>query len=572
MKGKIWGLAAAAAVAFGMTGCLHDDNDYDYEKLNQLQGGNYNFGNLKSSGSPYSVLQGEELKFAPTFKFTIDSVSPDVSYEWYVDRELQVGETGPTFVFKSDRCGSYEVTFAVIDNKSGLKFATSRTVNVRSIYQRGWCVLSDEGGRSVLHFIQPTTLTYESVDEDGNPVMRDSLVYHTVLKDIVPDLGTGPVGLMNNIGDMDYSGDYGIDEYDELVVMQDRWAELNGNTLEREVWTDQEFGDDLPDDFAPKEASMSYTSKAILDENGLIYWMNKGDVTDFHAGFYTAIGLNNNQKFSRLFQSPKWNEWYTNVVLALRAEDNSFVGIYDGASASYGGTSISENSQYMCGTVFDIADAAGNSEGRFKAIDKEVVDALPAAYEEYGDITSATSGWLALLRDRTNPNSYELRYFLLDGDKYEGVLCTDYCEYPGITMADYRDMAVFNNRHYAVLADGSQLYYFQYLRDPYSGYEGSAVMMPLGGPLPSPVKALHGFDLYSYAQSNYGQLGVALEDGSVYIFSVVEQLNEDGVCQGVSRTQAFPDENTPEEDRNFGRVVDILYKLGRGMDYMGFTF
>ena len=96
-------------------------------------------GNIKSE---YSVLQGEELTLAPTFKFTIDSVSPDVSYEWYVDRELQVGETGPTFVFKSDRCGSYEVTFAVIDNKSGLKFATSRTVNVRSIYQRGWCVPS----------------------------------------------------------------------------------------------------------------------------------------------------------------------------------------------------------------------------------------------------------------------------------------------------------------------------------------------------------------------------------------------------------------------------------------------
>ena len=63
-----------------------------------------------------------------------------------------------------------------------------------------------------------------------------------------------------------------------------------------------------------------------------------------------------------------------------------------------------------------------------------------------------------------------------------------------------------------------------------------------------------------------------MEDGSVYIFSVVEQLDEVGVCQGVSRKQVFPDENTPEEDRNFGNVVDILYKLGRGMDYMSFTF
>ena len=566
MKKKIWGMAAVAAVAMGTTGCLHDDNNYNYEKLNQLQGGNTNFGNIKSGGDTYSVLQGEELTLAPTFKFTIDSVSPDVSYKWYVNDELQTSETGPTFVFKSDKCGTYEVTFAVMDNKSGLTFAISTTVNVRSIYQRGWCVLSDEGGRSVLHFIQPTTMTYETVDEDGKPVMRDSLVYHAVLKDVVPDLGTNPVGLMNNIGDMDYQGEFGIEVYDELVVMQDRWAELNGNTLEREVWTDQEFGDDLPADFSPKEAAMNSTTKAVLDKNGLIYWMNKADISDFHAGFYTAVGLNNNQKFSRLFQATKWNTYYTNVILALREEDNSFVGIYDGASAPRG-TIVSENNQYMCGTVYDISD----DEGKFKAIDKEVVDALPAAYEAWSDITMATAGWLALLRDRTNPTNYELRYFLLDADKYS-VECTEYYEYPGIIMADYRDMAVFNNRHYAVLADGNQLYYFQYLYDPNSGVDGSAVMMPLGEPLPSPVKALHGFDLRGNPTTYYGQLGVALEDGSVYIFSVVEQLDGDGVCQGVSRKQVFPDENTPSEDRNFGNVVDILYKLGRGLDYMFFTF
>ena len=50
----------------------------------------------------------------------------------------------------------------VKDNKSGVRFAMSTFVKVRSIYQRGWCILSDEGGRSVLHFIVPTTFTYET--------------------------------------------------------------------------------------------------------------------------------------------------------------------------------------------------------------------------------------------------------------------------------------------------------------------------------------------------------------------------------------------------------------------------
>lgn len=559
---KIWILASMALWAFGMSGCLDDDNNYDYKDINTLEKGEQNFGNIKKE---YSLLEGEELTLAPTFKFTIDSVHPDVSYEWYVNHELQAGETGPTYTFCSDKCGTYEVTFAVKDNKSGVKFAISVRVKVRSLYQRGWCILSEDNGRSVLHFIIPTTYSYETTF-NGEKAMRDSLVYHQVRKDIIPDLGTNPVGLLNNVNIVDYLNEYGMEVYDELVVQQDRWVELNGNTLEREVFTDQEFKGDLPADFAPKEASMNSTTKAILDENGLIYWMNKADIADFHAGFYTAVGLNNNQKFSRLFQSPKWNDNNCVAVLALREADNSFVGIYDGASA-YGSTTITENSQSMCGTVYDITD----DQGKFKNLQKDVVEVLPAAYEGGFDISTANPGWLALLKDQNSSHSYELRYFLLDGDRRE-ITCEEYYEYPNITINDYRDMAVFNNRHYAVIADGNQLYYFQYFYDYYSGMEGSATMMPLGEAFSSPIKALYGFDLHSYMQSYYGQLGVALEDGSFYIFSIKETLDGDGVCTGVSRTQAFPDAHTPDEDKNFGKVVDVLYKMGNGMDYMSFTF
>lgn len=142
---------------------------------------------------------------------------------------------------------------------------------MRSIYQRGWVILSDDGGRSVLHFIVPTTQRYQ-VTYGGETFTRDSLVYHIVKRDIISNLGSNPKGLMNNIGEMDYNSEYGISVYDELVVKQDRWVELNGNTLEREVYTDEEFHGDIPADFSPVEAAMTFSSKALLDENGLIYW------------------------------------------------------------------------------------------------------------------------------------------------------------------------------------------------------------------------------------------------------------------------------------------------------------
>jgi len=350
----------AIAVAFVglLAGCLDDDNNYNYKPVNDIQGGSYNFENFAYE---YSIFSGQELKLEPTFKFTIDSIRPDVSYEWYVNHQLLPEETGPTYTFKSDKSGTYEVTFAVQDNKSGVKFAKSTSVKVRS------------------------------------------------------------VGLMDNLGDMDYYNEYGIEVYDEPVVKQDIWAELNGNTLEREVYTYQEFGDDsqVPAGFSPVEAAMTYSAKAVRDKNGLIYWENKGDVTDFHAGFYTPVGLNNNTVFSRLFEAYKFNSNYMNVFLALTKEDNSLVGILDMGYAN-GGTAITENSSYASGNMFSIAEEETN---HLSNIEKEVVDALPAPYDSYNDITGAAACWVTLLKD--DANRYDLWSFALRGNR-RGVECEDF--------------------------------------------------------------------------------------------------------------------------------------------------
>lgn len=563
------GLYAIAVAFVGLlSGCLDDDNNYDYKPVNDLQGGPYNIGNFAYE---YSVFSGQELKLEPTFKFTIDSIHPDVSYEWYVNHQLLPEETGPTYTFKSDKSGAYEVTFAVLDNKSGVKFAKSTYVKVRSIYQRGWAILSDDNGRSVLHFIIPDTYKYE-VTYDGTTFTRDSLVYHEVRRDVVPNLGTNPVGLLNNIGDMDYYGEYGIDVYDELVVKQDIWAELNGNTLEREVYTYQEFGDesDVPEDFSPVEAAMTYSAKAVRDKNGLIYWENKGDVTDFHAGFYTSVGLNNNTVFSRLFEAYKFNSSYMNVFLALTKEDNSFVGILDMGYAN-NGTTITENSSRTSGNMFTIAEEEGN---HFSNIEKEVVDALPAPYDYGQDITGASAYWVALLKD--DANRYDLWNFMLQGNRRgTGVDCEDFYETSLGVISDYRDMAVFGNKRYVVIADGNQLYYYQYGWDDWTGIEYKGDLMPLGESLPAAVKSLSSIDIenntYVQKYPANGHLGVALENGDFYIFDIKETKDEEtGTCSAVNMKQVFPNETAT--DNHFGKIVDVVYKYGRAMDYMSFAF
>lgn len=558
--------AVLALVAGIFSGCLEDDNNYNYKDINELDKGW--IGGIQNFEDKYSMIEGDELTFAPTFKFTIDSISPDVTYAWYLNKELLEGETGPFYTFKADKSGKQEVTFAIRDNKSRVWFAKSAQIEIRSIYQRGWTILSEEGGRSVLHFIVPTTHYYQSSFE-GETFTRDSLVYHVVKRDVAPNLGTNPKGLLNNIGEYDYQNNYaGLTHYDELVVMQDRWAELNGNTLEREVYTDEEFYGDIPADFSPVEAAMTYSSKALRDQSGLIYWQNKADVIDFHAGAYIPVGLNDNMRFSRLFEAYKFNRYNTTMMLAMTEENNSLVAITDMGDAGDGST-ITEGSSSDSGNVLYIEDNI-NDENRFSNLDKTVVEALPVPYESWQDITTCDPYWTVLLKDEA-ASEYELRYFRLEADD-EMAECLEYYEAPLGVISDYRGMACFGNKRYAVIADGNQLYYYQYGWDAYGDVEYRGQLMPLGDPLPAPVKKLSGLDIYLWTQKYPydGQLGVALEDGSFYIYCVQETRLEDGTCTAVALKQQFP--NEVQTNNNFGNIVDILYKLGNASDYMSFEF
>ena len=354
-----------------------------------------------------------------------------------------------------------------------------------------------------------------------------------------------------------------MDTVMEFMVKQDRWVELNGNTLEREVYTDEEFRGDIPADFSPVEAAMTYSCKALLDKNGLIYWEQKADAADFHAGTYLSIGLNNQTRFSRLFQAYKFNSYNTNMILALTKEDNSLVGILDMGNVGES-SAITEMSSSSSGNVYNITDPS--DEDHFSNIEKTVVDALPAPYDDRNDFTVADPFWTVLLKDEAT-SAYELRYFGLEAYS-RSVSCMEgwYYEASLGVINDYRGMANFGNKRYVVIADGNQLYYYQYGWDAYGDVEYRGELMPLGEPLPAAVKTLSGMDvttnLYKQKYPYDGQLGVALEDGSFFIYSVVEEKSENGTCTSVSLKQQFPNETTSEENKKFDKIVDVLYKLG----------
>ena len=172
--------------------CLDDKNNYDYTPINELKG---TISNIEKN---YSVGIDEDLVITPTFEFTIDKTDPDVSYEWRLDGEL-LNVKAPSYTFNSHKIGLFELTFSVIDNKTGVKYSASTDILVRSPYQRGWVVLSDVDGKSTLSFIKIKTLygVSETVNIWGEKVVRDSIAYHSVEKYLVtvrpmPNAPTAP--------------------------------------------------------------------------------------------------------------------------------------------------------------------------------------------------------------------------------------------------------------------------------------------------------------------------------------------------------------------------------------------
>ena len=555
----------------GLSGCLDDKNDYNYSVINSLVGGE-----IKNMNDNYNLASAEELTISPTFEFTIDKENPDVSYEWMLDGKLLPGENGPSCTFSFERSGSYEITYLVTDNKSGVKFTKSCVIVVRSPFTRGWLILSEgDSQESVLSFLGARTVKYpvQVIDsKTGNLIeeTRDSLVYgDQIIRNVLPGLGSHPKGMFLNAG---YVSAYGevYEVSDEVVIMQDRWAELNGTTLERSVYTDEEFRGDFPAaGFKPVSIAMTYSAKAMLNEDGYIYWANNSYANDFHTCAYISEPLGNKQQFTGIYPSYKVNK--DCAAIPACTADNKIVGLMDDSYARDGNPFISESS--LSGNIYEVKTSEGVEDTRFNLGNKKIVAMMPATWGIPG-YQEAKPDWVTMLKEGS---TYQLLYF--------GWKVSTRSASPGISvnsdrysllnlpqLTGYTDMAVFNNKQYVVIANGSDLWYFQY------GVGGLATMQKLHT-FDKPIKALCANDarMKKTNQSEHmGQLGVVLSDGSFLIYAVVRQMSQVddvAICTKATIKQLFPDPNasTPV-DNKFGKVVDMIYKYGNVMEFCTFDF
>lgn len=570
---KIFLSACVLATMGCMVSCIEDNNDYNYSQVNGIEGGTGNFTDISDS---YNIAIGQELTIRPGFKFTVDKENPDASFEWTVDGKKVEGADKQEHTFKFDESGSHTVSFYVIDNKSGLKYGISTTVKVMSEFQRGWVVLSKgDDGRSILNFITPNSIKYDLKYKNAD-LKRDSIIYNSVKLDVNKNLGMDPTGLSLVIGEADYYDAFGIDEYDEIVVKCDKWEELNGKTLQHETYTIEEFGDDVPENFNPVECSYTWSLKAVRSDEGYIYCNVKTDGSDFHNGFFTNVPINNSMKFKRLFPFYKYGGSYVQSMLAL-SEDNSLMSIVDaGRTNNYSGSAtINENSRRLSADVYNI-EMDVDCGFTLQNMDEEIVELRPAICSVESDYDySYPYQWFVALTKDPSTNMYSLINCKIEANYSYDPLAyvTEAYKRPFGVISNFKDLAVFQNKHYVMIADGNKLYYCQYGLDVITGEEllNDRILVKT---FDHDIVSLDANDVQNdpYRQKyNYpGQLGVALDNGEFYIFSVMEQEDDYGNCEAVTLHQAFP--NDQVTNNNFGKIVDVLYKVGRATEQFIYQF
>lgn len=544
-------------IVTGFYSCLDDKNNFDYKQVNELDG---EILNIDIAG--YEVNVGEELTISPTFKFTIDKENPDVSYEWYLDgKKLDV--TTPSYTFSSDKYGIYELTYSVVDNKTGVKFSLSTKITVTSAYLKGWAILSDVNGRSALSFIKVKTVKKLYYDSDGREAYKDSIVYEEVEKDIIPDLGTEPRRLLESTGywDLAYQKVNSGEEvlYDELVVMQgSKWVELNGNSLMKSVYTEEEFNGDIPDDFSPVDVVMTYSSKFLFNQNGHIYYNQRAVANDFHAGFYLSDPIWSGTRFKKMYGIQKFNDYM--CTIPVLTTDNSLQYIWDGG-LTYDFPTIHMNTLLYSGNVYEIVDDEGKGDSRFQNMEYEIINMLPASTEKDDWYDSCMPRWVALMKKDGN---YFLRNFSLDTDFVDPpVKVGDYFEknIKSEMFTDYKDMVVFQNKRYVVIANGAELWYCSTTDE---GDSGMKIKLEDGDALPGEIVSLSYLDINFITEKEpvNGHLGVAFANGEFRIYEVIEHKTGDTTTE-VTLKKLYPNKVSDSQgDNKFGTIVDAIYKFG----------
>ena len=493
------------AALLALTSCLDNKLDEDFKEINEVK----RWENIEEK---YTVYAGEEVVLAPKVVFTIDSINPEMEFEWYVGTELV--STEPTYTFMSNQIATHNVTFCPIDKKSGMHFNKLIRIAVQSQYETGWMVLSSEGNKSILSIV----MGKKEETEDG----VEYLTYIGVRKDIYPlhndgqALGSGPRKLVEHYVQDDYATIPG----EIMVLQQEQPLELHGFSMEKEVFVADEFLVGIPANFNVVDATQSASGGYLLNADGTILYKKNYDLEAYHVGTYSDLPLFDGKKFKSITPSiyPQ-----TPYLLALD-EDNTLYGIWEKESRPTGDFYYNAEIAPFFTTENDV------DMSLFQNIEGEVVASGFHHSDSYVTIIKQNGKYLM--------NNYQTYPSGRRGSRSVEVLESKIHEMSASMFTDFVDMAVLPYRDYMLIASGNTLYFHEYYRDNFK--EGVVKTFN------HKITSIAFKDFNPYRHEANAHVAIGLENGDLYIFEIDDN-------DMTKTTPLF-------EAHDLGKIVDVIFK------------
>ncbi|SEM25952.1 PKD-like family protein [bacterium A37T11] len=254
----------------GLQSCYKDKGNYDYTKLPEVQ--------ISMTDAPANGYVGESYTYVPEVIFENPNDSVYYKYWWEytsslnADGKPQVQE-GKKLNYIPTNTGRFGWQFCMQDTRNNVVTSGSLYITVTAAFNRGWLVLSNDNGRSVVSFIRPQWNT----TPDGGKV-REYVPYIDLNKEQA-SLGTNPTGLYQ-----------ALKSTGSIVLLKQEsgpvW--LNGNSFLPEVLLNDEFLGGSPAGFQLKDYTECSYLGVALAKDGRLFSRYMAST----AGYYTDDIMN----------------------------------------------------------------------------------------------------------------------------------------------------------------------------------------------------------------------------------------------------------------------------------------
>lgn len=532
-----------------MIGCLDDKTNYDYRDINDFSVSPIKI--ITNWQNSYVLYPGEEVTIKPVVRLSMDTLAQNVSYQWLLDGKL-VGEE-KSFTYKAEKTGVRNLVLSVMDKDTKVAFSRGTSIEVKSPLESGWLLLTESAsGSSELSMVLGRTYTEIYKDEDGYERERDTVIYSDVRFNLVPNLGSKPIKVVENFA---WTSD--DDEVkSELMVLQRSGAvEVSGVNLERLVETTSDFdATGAPSGFMAKNAVLTWGSKWLLNEkDNKIYGALATVTSDLHSGYYSSDPAFNGKQFRDILPCYKTgsNIDVYKIIVAI-GMDNTMYGIIDnGTPTDHYSNDFSIYYDNYNGAFAELKAASGVEIDMswFQNFDGDYIYHAFMEPDYYGNpyfsivSKNGTYYW--------HQFSIEIPYGYVDGPLE--IASSEVGSLNPQMFSDYVDAALLINNSEegstVLVASGNKIYAATYV----NGESGTE----LKGDFPARIAGIAVKDS-RWAEYN-SHLGVVLEDGNFYVFEVMPAKRD-----AAMHLKELFHKNLKELNPNFGKVVELTVKYGDG--------